>query len=103
MRAYSNKKPERDYDLIKHGSIAEIIFYDNINEEEEGYSYDEERLCVPYRENLPKSIEKNRAAWLKMAQTPRKKKLTPNEEIALLKRENALMAEALTQLILEVM
>ncbi len=103
MRVLSEKKPEREYSITKCGDKAELVFYTDISADEEGYSYTEARICVPYRENLAESVEKNISAWREMAQQPQAKPLTPGEEIQRLKAENALMGEALTQLILEVM
>ena len=103
MRVHSSQKPTQAFTVTKCGNIAEIVFYTDIRAEEDGYSYEEARLCVPYRDNLKQCVEGDTQAWLKLAQTKREAPLTANEQIQRLISENALMSEALTQLIITVM
>ena len=74
MRTESNFKPSALV-VEQHGESAEVIFRENIKQEtrerdgesETVYTYDEYRLNVPYRENLPEPVKAAKAKWLEAA------------------------------------
>ncbi len=111
MYAESNIKP-KSYDVENCGGVAEIVLYENVTKQtrsdpETGestiyYSYDEYRINVPFRENLSREVNENRAAWLaaaKQAEETAKEKKTLEDEIASLRADNEIMGAALEEVI----
>lgn len=70
MKSQSTIRPPL-YSVEKCGDIAEIILYENIEENEyDGetfFTYDEYRINIPYRNNLENSIEQDYNTWLQHA------------------------------------
>ena len=96
MKAESNIKPSALSVEECAGDIAEVIFRENITseqrDEETFYSYDEYRTAVPYRENLLKSVIKNKQAWFDRA--IQEEKLTEKNGISLYSEKvNSLVRE----------
>lgn len=55
--------------------MAEIRFRENIVETNDGYSYDEYLILMPYRDGLQKNIEDNMTTWLAYAKNQESIKL----------------------------
>ena len=103
MRAYTKHIPEEGFEIRRFSDRAEIVFYCEVIAEGEGFSFEEKKVSVPWRNNLYESVRKNRAEWFALAERGGEKPLPPAMELCRLRRENELMGEALTQLICEVM
>lgn len=97
MKAESTIRPAQ-FEIEKHGEIAVISFYQNIEKIErdaegqitESYIYDVYTLEVPDREGLFEKIESNYDAWLQLAiEKENEPKLeTEKEKVAKLEKEN---------------
>ncbi len=111
MYAESTIKP-KSHDVENCGGVAEVVLYENVTkqtrtESETGevttyYTYDEYRMNVPFRDNLPQEVGDHREAWLaaaKQAEETAKEKKTLEDEIASLKADNEIMGAALEEVI----
>jgi len=71
MKAESKTRPEALSVEECAGGISEIVFCENISEEERNgelvYKYEEHRTAVPTRPNLLAAVKKSKAAWLARA------------------------------------
>lgn len=107
MKAESTIKPAVPFEIETNNGIATIIFYTNIANKnevvEEGdaekYTYDEYRLEIPDREDLPMIIGQHYDEWLQMAinKEYEKEPETDKEKIARLERENRQLGVELSE------
>ncbi len=94
MKAESTVRPNSPFEIEQNADMATIIFYQNIEEKQEGdqikYTYDEYRIDIPYRPNIEESINKNIQAWLQKAieKENEPKPISDKEKIAILNEQN---------------
>ena len=93
MKTESDIKPKNKFlvNLLPCG-MAEILFFENVENNGEVYVYDQYILEVPFRENLCEVVGENYDAWLlaaREAEAPDVPVITQEERISALEKENA--------------
>lgn len=68
MKVESNQAPHKKYAIENHiNEKVDVIFFDNILEEDDKVKYDMYRITVLYRDTLEKDINDNYEKWLEYA------------------------------------
>ena len=107
MKAESTIKPAAPFEIEKVGAFAVVKFYTNIKkvtEEVEGeiiekFTYEENQVKIPDRQNLHQIIEEDFDSWLTHAKEKETepKPETDKEKILRLEKENNQLGKELTE------
>jgi len=91
MKVESNQVPQKKYEIENHiNGKVDVIFFDNVVEEEEKVIYDMYRITILYRETIEEHIRDNYDQWLEYA----KKKEYDELSLKIREKRNKLLQES---------